>query len=217
MPTEPQTLTKTSSSLKQATGLICIPKPQRWSKLLLNPLPFAKMMLLLWILTNATVLARQSNRVSALPKSTWNPPLRKIQLVYSEHAQYGQEWALNSNSSHSKIWMGHAPSFVQSLWERASYAGRLGAQTQSPWGRAYTQGPSQVKWALQSCEAPGLTWLLCIQHIYQKLCWAVGTTTTFRGIGGHGRATPPQLRSRGSRSGEKQELPHHDTAFGGTE
>lgn len=58
---------------------------------------------------------------------------------------------------------------------------------------------------------------LCIQHKHQKLGWAAVMMATTSSIWDEERATLPQLHSRGRKSGGKQELPHHETTFGGTE
>ena len=188
-------------------------------------------MLLLWILTNASALTRQSNWVSLL---CLNPHGILHWLICPDKLHAGEKSnrctqnmpsmdrteLKNGNCSHSKIqkiWFCHASPFVQQPLERTSCATLLGAQTQSPWDRAHIQGLSQAKGALQGVWGIRVYMTSLPPAHIPKAYWVAGMTTTSRSTGGQGRATPPWLWSRARQSVAKQELPHHDTIFGGTE
>lgn len=56
---------------------------------------------------------------------------------------------------------------------------------------------------------------LSVSSTYQGLCWAVGMTTTSRGIRGQTKGHGSSLCGR--KYGAKQDQPHRTTVFGGTE
>lgn len=184
------------------------------------------MILLLWILTNATVLARQSNSISALPKSIHMGSSIELSVQTScmwEKNPIGVIWTcpmqagLSLKMITALIWK-HRWAMLHSLcispWKGQVVQASLELKPRALGTGLLLKVSPRQKELCKGCEASGTTRPLCIQHVYQKLCWAAGTTTTSRGIGGQGRATPPWLRSCGRKPGAKQELPHHNTAFG---